>query len=91
MRADLNGPSFASLGSLECLQRLLQCVGVSDEGLNVHTARGYHLQGSRVATKFNKGSIDFLCSVIILYRHDNNYYCLPVSISKDAADVDLSH
>lgn len=53
MTADLNGPSFSSLGSLECLQCLFQCVGVSDEGLNIHTARGHHLKGSRVAG--NKG------------------------------------
>ena len=53
MTADLNGPSFSGLGSLKCLQSLLQSVGMSDERLNIHTARGYHLQGGRVATKFN--------------------------------------
>lgn len=55
--ADLNSTAFTSLGSLKCLQRLLKCVGVSDERFDVHTARGHHLQGSRVAARIINNNI----------------------------------
>ena len=45
----LDGPSFSGLGSLKGLQTLLQLVGVSNEGLDVNTARSNHLQGCRIA------------------------------------------
>ena len=85
MMSDLNGTSLASLGSLKCLQGLFQCIGVSDERLNIHTARGYHLQGSWVAEHSTKRSIDQFHVTMYVLRY------LPVSISEDTTDVNLSH